>query len=72
MVDETKDLSKRIEAVEAGLKKLLEDNKLDLITTVDFPKYRQLPASVQLALTILEQEGGVVVRKYNDIPKNEK
>jgi len=59
-----KSLQTRIDSVEKTLKKALYDNKLNLETVIDFPKYRQLPLSLQLTLALLQQEGAIIVRKY--------
>ena len=62
--EEEKKIKKSMEKVEADLKRSLEENGLDLMTMIDFPKYRTLPISLQLALRLLEEEGAVLVRKY--------
>jgi len=59
-------MEKKIKIVEDTLKKVLEDNKLEMKTMIDFPKYRELPLSVKLALEILNQEGAVLIRKYSE------
>jgi hypothetical protein len=59
-------MEKKIKIVEDTLKKVLEDNKLEMKTMIDFPKYRELPISVKLALEILNQEGAVLIRKYSE------
>ena len=59
-------MEKKIKIVEDTLKKVLKDNKLEMKTMIDFPKYRELPISVKLALEILNQEGAVLIRKYSE------
>ena len=58
------ELQKKIKVVEDVLTKVLDEQKLELKTIVDFPKYRQIPIHIQLALAILEQEGATIVRNY--------
>lgn len=67
MVNNQKDFQKRVKNVEKSLRKALERNRLKLTTTIDFPKYRRLPTSLQLVLTLLEEEGGIIVRQYNPL-----
>lgn len=59
-------LQTKIKAVEDALKKALDEQGLTLTTQIDFPKYRQLPVSLQLALQIMQDEGGVFVRMYEE------
>jgi hypothetical protein len=59
-------MEKKIKIVEDTLKKVLEDNKLEMKTMIDFPKYREFPLSVKLALEVLNQEGAVLIRKYSE------
>ena len=66
-----KDFQKRIENVENALREALEKNGLELKTALDFPKYRELPISLQLTLALLEEEGGKIVRQYSKITKSE-
>ncbi|MEK7180687.1 MAG: hypothetical protein AAB706_04375 [Patescibacteria group bacterium] len=65
-MDEQKEFQKRIENVEGSLKKALEDNKLELNTKIDFPKYRELPIYLQLALALLEEEKATIIRSYKE------
>ena len=64
-----KEMQKRINNVEDALKEALEKNKLKLTTILDFPKYRQLPTSLQFALALMEEKGGIIVRKYELLKK---
>jgi hypothetical protein len=72
MIDKQKDFQKRIENVEEALKKALANNKLKLTTELDFPKYRQLPISLQLALALLEEEEAKIIRRYTSLKKTKK
>jgi len=67
-----KDFEQKIKNVEEALKKALKENNLELVTKIDFPKYRELPISVQLALVLLEQEGATIVRQYKPIEEVKK
>lgn len=69
MTDE-KDFQKRIKNVEDALKKALKDNELEMTTIIDVPKYRELPVSLKLALALLQEEGAIIIRKYEPIKKN--
>ncbi len=40
---------------EAQIQKILTDNELELGYLMDFPQYKILPSSVQLALKVLEE-----------------
>jgi len=59
-----KKLEQKIKNVEEALKKALEENGLELTTTIDFPKYRELPIYLQLAMEVLAQEGARIIRQY--------
>jgi hypothetical protein len=54
----------KIKKVEDSFNKILEEEELDLVYTLDFPKYRELPIEVELALKVLENHGGVIIKKY--------
>lgn len=57
-------IDSKIKIVEGGINKLLESENLDLTFIIDFPKYRELPDEVTLALKILDNHGAIVVKKY--------
>jgi len=64
-MEQTEKLQNKIQTVEDALLKVLDDEGLDVVTVIDFPKYREVPMHVQLAMSVLEQEGAVIIRKYS-------
>ena len=50
-----KTLEKRKEAFSAGLEALRKEYKLDLLPTMDFIEFKQLPVDIQLALEVLNK-----------------
>lgn len=64
------DLKERIEIVDSGLKKLLEENRLSVGVNINFPIYKELPAEVQLALKVLEKHEVRLEIYYQEKEKN--
>lgn len=57
-------LSKKIENVEKALTAALEAEGLTMTMIIDFPRYREFPIPVKLALALFESEGGTLCRQY--------
>lgn len=64
---------KIIEGIEAEYQELVKKNGLQVELSIDFPKYRELPDYLLLAVKIIENEGGTIVKKFSklEIPKEE-
>jgi len=57
-------LKAKIKKVESEIAKLLEKEGLEMSIQLDFPRYRQLPDEVLLALKVFQNHSGTVIKQY--------
>ncbi len=60
------DIEQRRIEFEQELGVLLEKHKLAMVGHISFPRYRQLPEEVLLALSVIQTHGGQIVAMYTD------
>ena len=60
----------QVQAFENELRDLKAKYKIDINATIDFPRYKELPPEVKLALEVIRNHGAIYVLAYSDQKEN--